>query len=105
MGGRQHLGDLTAAAKRIDATDPPPRTLAQDAAAVRAEAADPKLVEKAVLAMLPPNSDEHSLGYASAFLQGVGKAGSGSTVPVSRSRWLTGFTGTSPRIQSAVKAS
>ena len=92
FGGRQtHLGDLTAAAKRIDATDPPPRTAAEDAAAIRAEAADPKLVEQAVLAMLPPNSDEHSLGYALRFYRELaGRIGFDGSKPEKVANWVYG---------------
>ena len=64
---------LGAAAKRVDATDPPPRTAAEHSAAVRAEAVNPKLVEKAVLAMLGDDATSNSLRYLLRFYRQLAK--------------------------------
>ena len=84
-----HLEDLTAAAKRIDAVGHPPRTLAEDSEAIRAEAADPKLVEQAVVEMLGKGADAHSLGYALRFYRHLaGRIGFDGSKPERVANWL-----------------
>ena len=88
---QDHLQHLTAAAKRVAATDPPPRTLAEETQAIRAEALDPKLVEKAVVEMLGPNADEHSLTYALRFYRELaGRIGFDGSKPEKVANWVYG---------------
>ena len=84
-----YVARLGAAKKRVDATDPPNRTLAEDTAAIRAEADDPKLIEKAVVAMLGPHADEHSLTYTLRFYRQIAKrAGKSGAEPEAVADWL-----------------
>ena len=86
---KQHLADMTAAAKRVDATNPPPRTLAEDAAAIRAEKDDPQLVEKAITEMLGPGADDNSLRYVLEFYRELaGKIGYDGSKPALVADWV-----------------
>ena len=86
---KAYVARLEAAKKRVDATDPPPRTLAEDTAAVRAEADNPQLVEKAVLAMLGDDATSNSLRYMLRFYrQLAGRAGFDGSKPEQVADWV-----------------